>query len=86
MTNPSVADIAEAHIAIAALARHVSDTGIDVEEVRVLMEGIDSMLVIVVSARLLRNACTDLAHYIGTTTVELLDTITAVAADQAVDG
>jgi hypothetical protein len=48
--------------------------GINVEEVKVLMKGIDPMLVIVVSARLLRNACTDVAHYIGTTTDELLDT------------
>jgi 5-methylcytosine-specific restriction enzyme A len=32
----------------------------------VKVEGIDPMLVIVLSARLLRNACTDLAEYIGT--------------------
>jgi hypothetical protein len=85
MADSIVADAMEAQIALIALTRHVSDRGIDVNAAKILLDGIDPILTVIVAARMLHNALTDLAHFAQVPFDELLDTLATVAIDQAAD-
>jgi hypothetical protein len=83
----NVADISQAQLQVVALARCVSDNGIDISAANALLDDMDSRLCLIVSARLLHACCRDLAHFVDCDVGDLLYEMTRVAVEAgAADG
>jgi len=81
MSEPTLQQISEAQLQLIALARNVSDDGINHASASVILDGMDTRLVCIVAARLVNALCRDLARHEDCTPDALLDAIMRVAVE-----